>query len=98
MSSKEWHGMPIHEFVAGKMTAPPKAASFRATQGVGDGSRYAHVHFTGNYGGNACGQYQEADKYNITRDTAHQVAWSLFGLCGHKIYYYDQHGHLVMSE
>jgi hypothetical protein len=92
-----WHGMPLHEFVTKKTVAPARSLSPTAAAASSTIS-YAHVHFTGNYGANLCGEYQEHDEYNITKDSAHQIAWSLYGACGHKIYYYDTGGKLIDQE
>jgi hypothetical protein len=93
----EWHGMPVNELVAKVTTSPEKPAAFKSMITTA-GAVYAHVHFTGNWGLNLCGNYQEHDAYRISQDSAHQIAWSLFGSCGHKIYYYDSAGQLVLSE
>src|SRR6202030_2637653 len=95
-TAQDWHGMPLNELVAKKTTAPPNPASSQSMEMLSASTiSYPHVHFTGNYGANFCGQYQEHDENNITKDTAHQVAWSLFGNCGHKIYYYDSSNKLI---
>jgi hypothetical protein len=58
---------------------------------------YARVHFSGNYGA-LCGQYQEFDHENITKEAAHQLAWAAFGTCGHQLTYYDSNGNVVDQE
>jgi hypothetical protein len=97
-NSESWHGMPVNEHVAKTKVAPPKPPGAKAMMAATSAVTYAHVHFTGNYGGNLCQEYQESDAYNITQDSAHSMAWSLYGLCSHNIYYYDSNGNQVNQE
>jgi hypothetical protein len=96
----KWHVMPVKELAAKKTAAPPKPAQSQSMEKIGSsaGITYAHVHFTGNYGANFCGEYQEHDEYQINQDSAHEIAWSLYGTCGHNIYYYDASGNLINQE
>jgi hypothetical protein len=94
--AKEWHGVPAADLTSKAATAPPRPAEFRTMSAIGSAT-FARVHFTGNYG-LLCGQYQEQDAQNITKDSAHEMAWTLYGNCGHKIYYYDGAGQLVDQE
>lgn len=102
MSGTEWHGMPVEAFVANNQApARPGAIGLpMAEVELADRAsiRYAHVHFSGNYGANFCSQHQTHDAYRITKDEARHIAWSLYGMCGHKIYFYDSDGNLVAEE
>jgi hypothetical protein len=52
----------------------------------------------GRYGVTLCSNQQTLWFHNITRRTAWNKAWEYFGVCAHKIGYYDDHGKLVFSE
>ncbi len=90
LAEKTWHGMPQEAIEANQDRIPARepAGKFFAPP---SGYRYPKVYFSGNYGA-LCGEFQEFWRQNITKDTAAQVAWSAFGLCGHSIRYYDDNG------
>lgn len=95
MSNAEWHGLEAAELDARQHEVPERPN--RAETQALDATKYAHVHYEGNYG-LGCGGFQAYDDYDISKHEAHDRAWSLFGLCGHSITYYDADGNVVDSE
>jgi hypothetical protein len=95
MADVQWQGMPHEEIDARSAEVPERPGGVR--QGIDATVTYARVHFSGNYGG-LCGQYQQLDRANITKEAAHQIAWAAFGMCSHQIIYYDAHGSVLDEE
>lgn len=91
-----WHGMEQEEITQNADHIPQRPSDFHAADF--DATVYPLVKFSGNYGANFCGQYQEFTRNQITKDQAHQIAWAAFGFCGHVIIYYDDHGNVVAQE
>jgi hypothetical protein len=92
----QWHGMKQEELKQRADVVPPRPSDYHAADL--DATVYATVKFSGNYGANFCGEYQEFTRTQITKDQAHQIAWSTFGLCGHTITYYNDQGNVVGQE
>lgn len=95
-SETQWHGMKQEEITQNAAHIPQRPSEFYAADF--DATVYASVKFSGNYGANFCGEYQEFTRYQITKDQAHQIAWSAFGFCGHTITYYDVQGNVIGQE
>ncbi|MBP2293117.1 hypothetical protein [Azospirillum rugosum] len=85
----EWHGVDYKLISETEIPENPKANVDAA-----DGTRYARVHFSGNFGF-LCGEFQSFDRFNIGRSEAEQLAWSAFGMCGHTVTYYDANDNVV---
>jgi hypothetical protein len=90
----EWHGLPHAEIDKAGSKIPPRPARDPAPA-LGAEYVYPKVHFSGNYGSNFCSNFQEFWRSNLTKTTAEQLAWSAFGLCGHKIRYCDANGNEI---
>lgn len=87
--TSEWHGVDYKLISDTEIPENPNSKNDTV-----DGTRYARVHFSGNFGW-LCGQFQSFDRFNIGRSEADQIAWSAFGLCGHTVTYYDDSGNVV---
>lgn len=64
-SETQWHGMKQEEITQNAAHIPQRPSEFYAADF--DATVYASVKFSGNYGANFCGEYQEFTRYQLLK-------------------------------